>query len=178
MAGTEVALVHERGGETIVLPPLPSHDQGHEREWELSPCSVPSLSLTSQLYDIDIMVYSASEAVWYTTIKSSSKQICPVITQTVMCYLHIDTSLSLSPFHSRERCYSLSQYCTLIMLHPPRILDQANPANNLYISGVGSYGPCQQCGEYMVGDGNWTVLERLIDSLDQGKPLKPVNHWV
>ena len=28
MAGTEVASVHRRGGETLVLPPLPSRDQG------------------------------------------------------------------------------------------------------------------------------------------------------
>jgi hypothetical protein len=61
------------------------------------------------------------------------------------------------------------------MPRPPRILDPANPANNLYISGVDSYSPYQHCGEYVVGDGNWTLLARLIDSLDLSKP---VNHWV
>ena len=61
------------------------------------------------------------------------------------------------------------------MPRPPCILDPANPANNLYISGVGSYTPYQHCGEYVVGDGNWTVLARLFDSLDLSKP---VNHWV
>ena len=87
-------------------------------------------------------------------------------------------SLSPSPFHSSiywERCYSLSQYPTLIMPRPPRILDPANPRNNLYVSGVDNYRPYQHCGEYMVRDGNWTVLARLIDSLDLSKP---VNHWV
>lgn len=74
-----------------------------------------------------------------------------------------------------EHCYSLRQYPTLTMPHPPRILDPANPANNLYVSGVGSYGSYQHCGEYMVGEGDWTVITRLIDTLDLSKP---VNHWV
>ena len=131
--------------------------------------------------------------------------MCPTITQNMMLFTHrhtpiftcslpllpsllspslpvllsLPSSLSVSNIHHSsiywERCYSLSQYPALIMPHPPRILDPANPANNLYISGVGSYSPYQHCGEYMVGDGNWTVLARLIDSLDLSKP---VNHWV
>ena len=85
--------------------------------------------------------------------------------QHSLCSLLLSLSLSLSLsfplFHSSiywERCYSLSQYPTRIMPRPPRILDPANPTNNLYISGVGSYSPYQHCGEYVVGDGNWTVL--------------------
>ena len=74
-----------------------------------------------------------------------------------------------------ERCYSLNQYPTLVTPRPPRILDPANPANNLYVSGVSSYGSYQHCGEYMVGDGDWSMLNRHIDSLDLSKP---VNHWV
>ena len=88
-------------------------------------------------------------------------------------YTHMYTSSQSSIYW--ERCYSLGQYPTLIMPRPPRILDPANPANNLYVSGVGSYSAYQHCGEYTVGDGDWSMLTRLIDSLDLSKP---VNHWV
>ena len=74
-----------------------------------------------------------------------------------------------------EQCYSLRQYPTLIPPSPPRIMDPANPANNLYLTGVGKYGPYERRGEYEVGDGDWTSLQRLIGTLDLSKP---VEHWV
>ena len=74
-----------------------------------------------------------------------------------------------------ERCYSVRQYPSLVPPHPPRVLDPANPSNNLYVTGVASYKPYQQCGEYTVGEGDWSSLSRLIDSLDFSKP---VDHWV
>ena len=74
-----------------------------------------------------------------------------------------------------ERCYSLRQHPSIIAAQPPRIVDPANPANNLYVTGVCSHKPHEQCGEYAVGDGNWSTLTRLIDSLDFSKP---VDHWM
>ena len=42
---------------------------------------------------------------------------------------------------------------------PPRIIDPANPANNVYLSGIGksSYGP---------GDGRWSLFAQKIDTLN------------
>lgn len=42
---------------------------------------------------------------------------------------------------------------------PPRIIDPANPSNNLYKSGVGP-------NPYGVGDGKWATFRHEIDTLD------------
>lgn len=41
----------------------------------------------------------------------------------------------------------------------PRIIDPVNPANNMYLSGVGpvDYGP---------GDGKWSVFAKKVNSID------------
>lgn len=74
-----------------------------------------------------------------------------------------------------EQCYSLRQYPSLVAPRPPRILDPANPANNLYFSGVGHYGSYEWRGEYDPGDGDWSVFVRNVQTLDLSKP---VGHWV
>jgi len=42
---------------------------------------------------------------------------------------------------------------------PPRIIDPANPANNVYLSGIGR-------SEYGAGDGRWSVLAGKIGTLN------------
>ena len=42
---------------------------------------------------------------------------------------------------------------------PPRIIDPANPANNVYLSGIGR-------SEYGPGDGRWSVLAQKIGTLN------------
>lgn len=74
-----------------------------------------------------------------------------------------------------EHCYSLRQYPTLVTPHPPRILDPANPANNLYITGITSFRPNERTREHKVGSGNWAFFKNHISSLDLSKP---VEHWI
>ncbi len=77
---------------------------------------------------------------------------------------------------SWEHCYSLRQHPTLIQPRPPRILDPANPANNLYVTGVSSLiAAHERCGEHKVGGGNWRSLCNNIESLDLSKPMR---HWI
>ena len=89
-----------------------------------------------------------------------------------------NTSLHHSVFSSIswEHCYSLRQYPTLVSPCPPRILDPANPANNLYLTGISSsLGAQERGGEHKVGGGNWRALCNNIGSLDLSKPLQ---YWI
>ena len=48
----------------------------------------------------------------------------------------------------------------------PYILDPANPFNNLYQSGVGSFDPGTHFCEYAPGDGKWEPFAEKVHSLD------------
>jgi len=74
-----------------------------------------------------------------------------------------------------EQCYSLHQYPALIPSGAPRIIDPANPANNLYKTGIGHYSAHERHSDFEPGDGNWSVFKRCIHTLDLSKP---VEHWV
>lgn len=73
-----------------------------------------------------------------------------------------------------EQCYSLRQYPSLVPPRPPRILDPANPANNLYLTGISGGGPYERTSDYGPGDGDWSALTMHIHSLNL---IKPVEYW-
>ena len=74
-----------------------------------------------------------------------------------------------------EKCYSLRQYPALITSRAPRILDPANPANNLYRTGIGRYNAHEKHSDSEPGDGDWSVFKRTIHTLDLSQP---VEYWV
>ena len=75
--------------------------------------------------------------------------------------------ISISPLNSIywEEYYKRRDYPNLLPACP-RIIDPANPANNLYRTGISSYRPNEKACDYEPGDGNWTVLKRNIGTLD------------
>ena len=48
----------------------------------------------------------------------------------------------------------------------PRIVDPANPANNVWYSGFKGYRRGEKPNDYEPGDGNSTVLKRYIHNID------------
>lgn len=56
-----------------------------------------------------------------------------------------------------------------IIERSPRILDPANPYNNLYKTGIGRYNT--RTSDYEEGDGNWTLFVKYIDTVDLAKPV-------
>ena len=51
----------------------------------------------------------------------------------------------------------------------PRLLDPANPYNNMYHTGIG---PCNtRTSDYEEGDGNWALLVAYIDTVDLTQPI-------
>ena len=69
-----------------------------------------------------------------------------------------------------EEYYERRDYPNLLPARP-RIIDPANPANNLYISGIHNCRPYEKACEYGPGDGNWTVFKREIGTLDLTKTV-------
>lgn len=61
----------------------------------------------------------------------------------------------------------------------PRIIDPANPSNNLYKTGIGKYYPNSTASDYEEGDGDWTLLVRYIDSIDLTKSIEELQQkWL
>ena len=50
----------------------------------------------------------------------------------------------------------------------PRIVDPANPANNVWQSGIKGYQRGEKPSDYEGGDGNSSVLKRYIDTINIG----------
>ena len=70
-----------------------------------------------------------------------------------------------------ENYYTLASYQSIIP-SCPRIIDPANPSNNLYQTGIGKYYPNSKASDYEEGDGDWTLLVRYIDSIDLTKSVE------
>lgn len=83
--------------------------------------------------------------------------------------------LNLSSLNSIywEEYYKRRDYPNLLPARP-RIIDPANPANNLYITGISSYRPNERACDYGPGDGNWTVFKREIGTLDLTKKVAEI----
>ena len=52
----------------------------------------------------------------------------------------------------------------------PRVLDPANPVNNVWETGFNDYNPGERHNDYEPGDGNCTPLKENIDSIDLHQP--------
>ena len=61
--------------------------------------------------------------------------------------------------------YRKSNYPSLLPSRP-RVVDPANPANNVWITGLKSYKRGEVPSDYEPGDGNSTVLKRKIHTID------------
>ena len=83
--------------------------------------------------------------------------------------------LNLSSLNSIywEEYYKRRDYPSLLPARP-RIIDPANPANNLYITGISSYRPNEGACDYGPGDGNWTVFKREIGTLNLTKKVAEI----
>ncbi len=49
---------------------------------------------------------------------------------------------------------------------PPRLLDPANPANNLFNTGFITTTADDRSHEYDEGEGDWSEIKRKIDTID------------
>jgi len=67
------------------------------------------------------------------------------------------------------------QYPTLVAPRAPRIVDPANPAHNLYETGLVNFEPYKRCPEHDIGHGDWSALIRNIGSIDLSKPIE---YWI
>ncbi len=73
-----------------------------------------------------------------------------------------------------EEYYKRRDYPDLLPSRP-RIIDPANPTNNLYKTGITSYYEANdRSHDYGPGDGDWTLFTRYIDSLDLTKTVDEV----
>jgi len=69
--------------------------------------------------------------------------------------------------------YEWRDYPNLLPAHP-RIVDPANPANDLYETGISSYRPNERACDYEPGDGDWTMFKRKIGTLDLTKTVEEI----
>lgn len=83
--------------------------------------------------------------------------------------IHWEDGRAGKKYYYRRRDYSR------LLPSRPRIIDPANPANNLYITGIGNQPPNERDSDYEPGDGNWAELKEHIHTLDLSKP---VEYWL
>nr|CAC82934.1 putative (2-5)A-2 synthetase [Suberites domuncula] len=74
-----------------------------------------------------------------------------------------------------EEYYRARDYPTLFRSSTPRLIDPANPANNVYQSGIGSYPKNQRSHDYAdCGDGDWSDFERKVEQFDLEKSVQEI----
>ena len=76
-----------------------------------------------------------------------------------------------------EKYYNASTYRDLFPQHLPRIVDPANPANNLHETGISGYYN-KKCRDYGDGDGDWRKFVQCVDTLDLNVPVEQVGAGV
>ena len=67
-----------------------------------------------------------------------------------------------------EKFYKKGDYPQLLPSRP-RIVDPANPANNIWITGFKDYQPGERIRDYEPGDGNASLLRKYIHTIDLSK---------
>lgn len=75
-----------------------------------------------------------------------------------------------SPDICWEVYYERCDYPNLLPSRP-RIVDPANPANNVWITGLKKCNPGEKISDYEPGDGNSVLLRRYIHTIDLSKPI-------
>ena len=73
-----------------------------------------------------------------------------------------------------EEYYSAGDYPTLFPSSTPRLVDPANPANNVYLSGIGPYPRKKKASEYDLGDGDWSEFESKVEYFDLEKSVEEI----
>ena len=73
-----------------------------------------------------------------------------------------------------EEYYKECDYPDLFPQCIPRIVDPANPANNLYETGIGRHYPNNKCRDYEAGDGDWRSFKEKIETLDLTKTVEEI----
>ena len=76
-----------------------------------------------------------------------------------------------------EEYYKKSTYPDLFPPHRPRIVDPANPANNLYETGISGQ-TNRKCRDYGDGGGDWWKFVHYVDTLDLTVPVEQVGAGV
>lgn len=73
-----------------------------------------------------------------------------------------------------EKYYKKCEYPDLFPRCIPRIVDPANPANNLYETGIGYHHANNKCRDYEAGDGDWRSFKGKIETLDLTKTVEEI----
>ena len=66
--------------------------------------------------------------------------------------------------------YKRSDYKDLLPSRP-RVVNPANPSNNVWVTGVKGYRPGESPSDYDPGDGNTALLKRYIHTIDLSRPI-------
>ena len=92
----------------------------------------------------------------------------------IMLFLHLGRPF---PIHAHSiywvDYYKPGDYPDLFPATLPRIVDPANPANNLHNTGIIGYSSTSH-SYYEQGDGNWTQLVGKIESVDLTKTIEQI----
>ncbi|XP_064392091.1 2'-5'-oligoadenylate synthase-like protein 2 [Halichondria panicea] len=73
-----------------------------------------------------------------------------------------------------ENYYNARDYPTLFPSSTPRLVDPANPANNVYQSGIGPYPPKKRPCDYERGDGDWSQFVDKVEHFDLEKSVEEI----
>ena len=73
-----------------------------------------------------------------------------------------------------ENYYNPGDYPRLFPSSPPRLVDPANPANNVYLSGIGPYPPKERARDYECGDGDWSQFVEKVEYFDLEKSVEEI----
>lgn len=74
-----------------------------------------------------------------------------------------------------EDYYRAGDYPSLFPRQCPRLVDPANPANNVYESGIGPYPANDRSEKYEYGNGDWVTFAAKIDLFDFEKSVGEIN---
>ena len=93
----------------------------------------------------------------------------------IMYTLYESTCMQFSSIYW-ENYYNARDYPTLFPSSTPRLVDPANPANNVYQSGIGPYPPKKRPCDYERGDGDWSQFVDKVEHFDLEKSVEEITH--
>ena len=88
----------------------------------------------------------------------------------IICFISYDNVIFCSVFWVNGPSGDPRRYPSLIP-GPPRVIDPANPANNVWKSGVKFVARGERQSNHDMGDGNTAILVRNIHTIDLENPL-------
>ena len=102
------------------------------------------------------------------------KASCPssyIVYTAIVCNTNTHTHLNSIYW---EEYYGTRDYPTLFHSSTPRLVDPANPANNVYLSGIGPYPRRKKASEYDLGDGDWSQFVSKVEYFDLEKSVEEI----